>query len=537
MKNINNNLYNSMYKFYYKNNKYHMFANNYNKIAFLKINDDNQYEYPSLNELLELTYQYGINHNGDLKHIIRDEKKQSKKKSFHFIPKVLIGGLAIVLSYGTIKEIDKLITENNNKNTTYETQLDNNNNNNNSSYTNNVSVTDTNDDGPHIQDFSSKYGYDTEETEITESETQSVISNNSSSIDTSYTSYYDNSYLQYLALADDEYDYKWQNDYYINDIARLIKLRDSSGYSSVFNYNKPTLNELINRINANNNIDQQYKDVMIEFLKDWFEKYPDSDFSVLIHNIDTLEIIPCTSSEMKWAAISSTAAACYRVNDNKIYINSEKDINTDLNAKIEFCHEFMHACRISRVPVTYNNEEYTFSACSYDGIGLYYDEAVMTDLVYDIVAPNEKSEYYIGACNIYSVILNALGDKYTGEDYMNHSVNYLAEKIDEELGTENQGLYIIQQIDGLMQIHYDTYEKPDNDNFEELYSAVVTLYCKDKINSNTTTEEAEAVFDGLMDELTNNFEEYPYPEITDDKFRPAFEDYCEELGISINKVR
>ena len=392
----------------------------------------------------------------------------------------------------------------------------------------------TNNNGPKIDDFASLYGYGndsnstSDDSDKNKSNSENLPTDNDKKVEKFYQAY-----KQFLKSANDTNDSKWANDYDSNDIAKSTVILDSKAYESVFGYQKPTLDELKTAVNQNQNISQKYKNHMINFLTKWLAKYPDTDFTVLKHNLKTLVLKEVTSESMMWNALSPNAVACYRPNENEIYVNVNIDLSDEGNDDtIVFWHEFCHAARTTRTKIN----GYNVRTASYpeDNFGLYYDEAVMTYFVYQVQGRGNTSQFYKMASNYYRIIIECLGEgTFTGADYFNHQINYFAEKMDQYMGDTDYALHILSLIDVQMNTHYKKYMNFKITDFSELYDYITRMYLMKNLKPNASREEAETVFNQLMKELTTNLKniKHDYPGIEEASFRPHFEKYCSEHGI------
>ncbi len=342
-------------------------------------------------------------------------------------------------------------------------------------------------------------------------------------------------FAEYQAPADDEYDYKWANDHYYGQIGHLRKVLDAGGYEVAFGYPKPSYDQLCEAIDQNPGIGDKYAPYFKEYIQRWLTLYPETDFSNFLYNLKTLEVNECTKDEIKWAAISADALACYRQMDNAIYINKDIDLSSRSNDDyIILGHELWHAARNGRHTIGGDNVSVSF----YEGIrfGLYEDEALDTYFMYEIQGENKRSVFYTLSSNYFRIIMDGIKDTYTGSDYMNHSINYLAEKMDQYMeGTEYAGkaLYTLSLIDGEMDLHYDTDTEVTLEDLKSLFGYMATMYCRKYLKEGMSAKEAEQVFEDFMFEITWHFEglRNPYEEITPEAFRPFFEQCCENLGI------
>ena len=185
----------------------------------------------------------------------------------------------------------------------------------------------------------------------------------------------------------------------------------------------------------------------------------------------------------------------------------------------------------------------TYSTEAPTAAGMHYEEAVITNLIYQLKTMNtntdEKSIYYTVPCSYYRIIQDCIG--YDGNDLMNHSVNYFADKMGDFMGdredSDEYALYILQLISYEYQLKNCQYLSIDVDSFQPLYDYITKMYCKKYIQPGMTSLEAEEVFNNLMEQMTWNLENLSveYDENNMYNFRPAFEEYCESMGIELSQ--
>lgn len=339
-------------------------------------------------------------------------------------------------------------------------------------------------------------------------------------------------YLDLFAPADDDTDFQWKNDYQHWEISHLTHIRDAKGNEKAFGYEKPTLKQLIKVIDKKSKIPKKYKPLIKEYCTYWLTNYPDTDFSILYKNLQTLEIVECTDDEIVQATISPTAIACYRGAENKIYIN-KKGTFTDRASDdyIVLMHEFTHAARTIKLQENKN----TVTGGFYDKqiLGLYTDEALDTYFMSELQGLGYKQTHYTLACSYMRIIMECIGDNYTFEDYMNHSVNYFCQKMDEYMGDDMYAYHVIAQMEAEMSAHYTSYKAVNYDSYQDMFDYLVRMYCTKHLKAGMSSDEADEVFKNFMAEIQFNFEilQQPYPEVTQDKFEKQFKLCCKELGV------
>lgn len=352
---------------------------------------------------------------------------------------------------------------------------------------------------------------------------------------------YDESlYSRILAAPDDPYDFCAATDFKsLGDSESSwglnLNIADSGGYSAVFDFDKPTLNDLDDVIDSNNNIDIKYKSFIKDYVRQWLELWPDSDFSVLYYNLRDLEIQECTPEEIYRIALSDKTVACYRNGENKIYVREGLDLNDrSSDDYIVLSHELTHPART--LTISEGKNDYIFWSyvldISYEG-GCMYDEAVITNLIYEMQGDGRRSTYYTVPCSYYRIIMDCTG--YDGTDYMNHSSNYLAKRMGEFMGDECYAYYIMELIGYRFKEKTSGYMSYEIEDYSPLYEYITRMYMMKYLTEEMTAAEAEAVFDDFTEEMAWNIENLTveYEEQDPATFRPFFEAYCEELGISL----
>ena len=471
--------YRSMVKINYKNNKYEIFENKYNKKAILRINENGQYCYPTVQELIEV-YLIINTHNASALGI-----EDNRRKVYKFVPKVIVGTTATLITASILAGCI------------------------------NTDVKPTNQ-----YELSSVTAYE----QSYEEQTNDYVFDPAE-------------FEDILTPVDDEHDYHWGTDYMNSEYTTMITCHDSSGYDQIFETVNPSYDELCKKVDANENISAKYKQFIKDYLNDWLTKWPDSDFTLFYYNLDSLKIVELSEKEIQEKAISSTSVACYVNGENTIYINENIDISSKANDDyIVLGHELTHvAKRINTVSKDGKQVKICFS--EYRAPGTYSEEAIITLAMYDLQGMNNTSVYYTLPCNYYRIILDCLGDEYTTEDFMNRSVNYLGEKMGEYTGDSTEyAFYILKKIGYQYEIKNNIYVSYDIDSFQDVYDYITKMYCIKYLSPDMTSEEAEEVFDNLVTMMTINLDKVKqnnYDEINESCFRDKFEEICSEYGIQL----
>jgi len=468
----NNHEYRKITKIEYNNKLFQLFLDDYNKMAFLEINKNGDYIYPELLDVIALAKSIKskdrfLYSKTDAPHVV---------KKYKFIPKVLYKGAIYALTVSLLTACG--VKENK------------------------PVPTPTPEPTPIVQQQTVVEEYD----------------------DTIYREITDG-FTEYLSPADDEYDLNWKYDYYKE--RNVTYVCDSNAYEKVFGYSKPTKEELIEILNQNDKIDPQTKEVIEDFLNKWFELWPESDFSVLKHNLSDMEIIKISEEELYQLTHTPSIVACYSQKYNDIYINNNSDyLNKNSEDYIIFIHELIHACRNTHI--IENSTETIAAFHKIDEMGLYDDEALVNVFAKKIQGNTVDLSTYPLQTNYYDIITNAID--YTGEEYMNHSVNYLIEKMDNYMNDDNYAYHIVGLIDLQGKLRYDGYNAITTyDNFYELYNYIIDIYCKSNYKDESNSDTVLNGFDEFWNKISFGITGYhPYKGIKEDYMRKLYTNYVEE---------
>ena len=494
----NNHEYRKMMSIDFNNKKFAVFMDDYCKLAFLEITEEGKYKYPQLKDVLLLTEVFYRKELGVQP--IMFENKHDKVEKVSFIPKVFINGSLVLLTASLLTGCGTFAQH----------------------------------DGQYYVELA-------QQQRVESQQTNNAIENeeNVSEVRTSGLSEeeIEEKYLKYLSPADDEYDYKWANDYQSSEYLNYEFARDSKSYEKIFGFSKPTLQDLNNVIDSNSNLDAKYKTFLKEFANDWLTLYPNSDMSVFYHNLKTLKVEELSSEQIMMTAMSSGVAACYVGSENKICLNKEANVfDKSSNDYVVFVHEILHSARGTKSEIDGKSVRIGFSETL--DYGLYEDEALVTYFALQLQGMNNKAIYYSLQSSYFRQLMPLVD--YDGNDYMNHSVNYFEEKIQEAFdknGIEMDALHYLNLMDSQALAHYKASSNPDYSDFSELYKVQVQLYGLQHLNSDMSYEETEQEFDTFWEDITYNFESLtdPYPTMLKEQYKPFWDEYVNSLGISNSK--
>ena len=242
--------------FYHKNKNYELLLDEEQRYFFLHINNNNEYEYVTLKEYIELVDKFADKE--DTKMFLGFKKKEKKK--IKLIPRILIGAAAVLLSTSLLLNI------NNSKPSTITT------------------------------DYTASSTY-----------TQTIEERTDQEIDkwlTEITAEMDGFQVDTVRQSG--------NRTLIYDFSELDNIFNNTKEDVTYDTIRET-------IKSNPNISEKYKLILYSFADNLEKQYPTMDLRVWNHNLETLKILEVSEMEMQAKAISADAYACYRIQENTIY--------------------------------------------------------------------------------------------------------------------------------------------------------------------------------------------------------------------------
>lgn len=481
------NKFRKIAKFKYKNKRFQLLMSESNKTAFLEIKDG-KYYYPELTDLIEINYLFNYNR-------MNPSIKKDKIKYYNLIPKAIRLGVLVTLSTSILSSCGNKYNSN--------------------TYT------------PKIND----YQVTAQENEISTTEDNTETQNIKTDINNTQESN-DDKYLKLLAAADDEYDFRYADDYQDLNYVKYLYVRDSKNYDKLYGYSMVSIDDIKKAVNSNKNINDDYKKFIIQYVQDWNSLYPGSDFSTLYHNLEGLQIKVCTKDEMARYTLSTNSVACYKRDENTIYVLNGIDLSRESSDYIVVAHELTHCARNA----TYKQDDgYKVYVSFYDdmNMGLYIEEALITDFCYQMQGLGNKSNFYTLQSSYFRIILDAID--YDGADFMNHSVNYLIDQMDKYMEDDQYAYHIITLIDAEAALRYTPYLEPEFEDFTDLYQYITRMYVKKNVTSDMTYEQTQEIYNNLVEELTYYFDQMTNPiELDLNIFEEEYNKCIEELGINEN---
>lgn len=478
--------YRRIMTFKFKNQKYQLLLDKYNKYFFLRINEYEKYEYITLDELLQLEKIFCY-YPLTMK-IVKDGKNKMK-----FTPKVLISGILTTLtltsflagcsSNSTSNDFLNMLGIPNSSHAQYEEAYER-------------------------KEPQNQVSFDTED--------------GSTTIDISGQD------AQYgLEDSDENFEVEtylesdWLNYLYIYDMDYLDKALD---------YDTVTVAQIHDAIDNNPKINDKFATLMHSYVDDVAEKQPDAELRVLYENLKTLEVVECDKDDLMLATLSVDSAGCYVRTENKIYVLKDYEYKEGTWEYQVIYHELSHVLRTG----TWDNDDEDIRV-QCEGLtvsGVTTSEALNSLFAVSLFDYDEKDIAYQLQSNYYKVMIENM-DNYKLSDYVNHSLSYFVKKLDEQNGNNNYAKGLLELIETQYKDYHDDSFEAEQEEYYPIYDYIAKMYYAKHIASDMTYSDAENVTAQLLDEIMFDVpEEY---HIDTNHFYDYLKEYCQGLGIETPK--
>ena len=423
-------------------------------------------EYISLRELVQLTNIFAKNTN-----ILRIEEEKKKKKK-RIVPKILIGTLLVTLTLPILSAIQTEIHHN----------LD---------YKDTISYT-------VVEEENKSY---------TEKEIEKVL----------------------------EEIKKEKEAFHVEDkldLGNLVVVYDLKELDDILGYPKEqiTYHTIREDVKNNESISAKYKELFYELINNLERQYPNLDLRVWDLNLKTLKVEELDEMAMKIKAISATALACYRKDENTIYTVKDYEYIKGTWDYQVIMHEMCHPIRGGIFTIDGKNIRINFTSQS--GQGMIIEEAMNSLLSVRSYDQKERDIAYQLQSNMIEVILECM-DNYTLQDFIEHNITYF----ENELNNQNDNNDAVEMI-GLMTLQYDDYYNDrisvEQEQFYRLYDYIARMYYQKYLKENMSYEQALEIRNHLIERIT-----YDVPNeynIDINHFNEFFDEFCTLIGIKNEKA-
>lgn len=345
-------------------------------------------------------------------------------------------------------------------------------------------------------------------------------------------SYADETTINTSDSENSELDFYSTEDFEVIKSANYVQLYNNKYFDDLFDIENFTLEEVYDVIENNDNIPNDLKPFICDFVKKMDDYYENLDLRIFYDNIKTMTIKTQNQEDI---SIMSDGLAFYDHEQNLLVISGEADFYNDDRAQIILRHELAHAFNNAKLEVDGYEIKYTFNDGNRgkyvkEGLDVLfssypfldeYGEDVLVNLGYPITT------------NIVKTMIESLPN-YKIEDSVNHNVYYLQDKINEYMSEDIEASVIIELLE-LQWLEYASDEiQVDEEEYIDLYGYITRLYIKSHVNENMTYEEIMNLEQQLEEQLVMGVkdETLVYTQVVENEFIK----YLEENNIHLETL-
>ena len=279
--------------------------------------------------------------------------------------------------------------------------------------------------------------------------------------------------------------------------SRRLSIYDADYLDLFFDYDSVTAEETKQVVRDNPAITPRFRELLYWYIDAIARKYPEADLRILHYNLQTLEVVETDAHTLAFEALSLDAYGCYKRVENKIYVNQDYEYTPGTWEYQVIIHEFGHAART----IQRSTDEGTVDIQLSREYLVIPEEALNSLFTVSLFDYEERDIAYQLPSNLFQVILECTDD-YTLADYINHSLTYLAHKLDEQTGYNNYAMNIFRLIDEQRADYMDDKYEREQSVYYPIYDYVCRLYLDKHGAPDMDEAERKALVDELVERVT-----------------------------------
>lgn len=274
---------------------------------------------------------------------------------------------------------------------------------------------------------------------------------------------------------------------------KTISIYDAEGLGLFFDYDSVTPEQIKQVVRDNDGIGQRFKDLLYWYVDAITAKYPEADLRPLYYNLQTIEVVECTTHELLMESLSFDSYGCYKRADNKIYVNKDYEYEPGSWDFQVIIHEFSHAARIV---LRNDNGDHLYIQPSSQRMEIP-EEALNSLFAVSLFDYEERDIAYQLQSNMFQVLIECLDGKYVLSDYLNHSLSYFAHVLDQHNGHNNYAMTLFQLIEEQRTDYFDDRYERD----QEVYYPIYHYLCRMYLDRYAPADRDEETINRLVAEL------------------------------------
>lgn len=298
-------------------------------------------------------------------------------------------------------------------------------------------------------------------------------------------------------------DIEYNKDYYYDKYCNYLFIFNTDYIGNVLT-EEVNLEKLYEIIDENNNINERYKELLKNYVKDVSDKYPNAELRMLYNNLKTLKIVECSSSQMLDMTGNHDCYGFYKRQENEIYVLEDNEYKKGTWEYQVIYHELSHVLRNTYIDAgdtkisiqtenrIFNNDITQEVLNSLFAVSLFdYEET--------LIAYQLQSNYY-------SIMIDCAN--YDLTNYINKPLSDFPEKLN-EYNKDEEGT--AEDILELIKVQFYDYSNDnlivENETYDQIIDYICDMYFRKYINDDVSYDEAQSIAKTLEDKITCNVPE------------------------------
>ncbi len=287
--------------------------------------------------------------------------------------------------------------------------------------------------------------------------------------------------------SESNYGFVETEDYELLESSKIITLYNNKYFDILFGDNIFPEEELNSHIETNSNIPSNFKSYISQYIIDMHQAYSSLDFRGFNYNLSGLNFVFKKTEDI---VLECGGLAYYDEKTNTMVVSEEIDLESDPLSIVIFRHELGHLFNNFTITKDGYTIKYNFNNAGrgrYVKEGL---DVILTTNPFMSEYPLEIQENmgYPITTNILRVMIDSLPN-YEIEDSVSHNVFYLQNKLNEIMQDDIEASIIIELLEMQWMEYADGTIEVSKDDYEDLYGYVARLYLKANVTENMSQEE------------------------------------------------
>ena len=320
--------------------------------------------------------------------------------------------------------------------------------------------------------------------------------------------------------------------YLVSDLVKFKYIYDMNYVDLVYEKKNVTVDDLIDVINSNNDIPDSFKPLLVEYCTSLCSHYKNIELRPFYENLKTLKVIECTKNELMLKSLNADSDGCYIRTENSIYIPEGNEYKKGTWPYQVIFHELSHCVRTHHTVIDGYQIRVDFEGLNYYNI--INAEALNSLFAISLFDYKERDVAYQLQSNYHSVILECV-DNYDLSDYINHSLSYYVNKLDEYNNEKGAAPVILE----LIELQYDDFHNKNitinQEEFYPIYDYISKMYFDKYLHEGMSYDEMRKIADDLVDKVM--FDVPKDYNIDSNYFYKYFNNYVEKKGFFISRSR